>query len=335
LSQRDVGADSTRQPQIVGFLLLPGFALMSYASAIEPLRAANTLAGRPLYAWRHVSLDGSAVQASNGVEIQADHRIGDDFPLHTLFVCAGGNPTTFKHQHTLRWLRRLARRRVRIGGVSGGPYVLARAGLLSGHRCTIHWEHFPAFTEEFTDLQATRSLYVIDRDRLTCSGGISALDMMHALIEQDHGSDLAAAVSEWFLHTEVRLGSGPQRMSPRERFNVSNPRLLRAVEYMDAHLEEPVGRAKLADIAGVSVRQLERLFAKHLGSTINAHYLRIRLERARILLRQTTLPVLAVAVGTGFTAASHFSRAYRQAFSLSPKDERAPKTAPSEKRATR
>ncbi|MBX9841263.1 MAG: GlxA family transcriptional regulator [Xanthobacteraceae bacterium] len=296
---------------------------MSYASAIEPLRAANSLAGRSLYAWRHISIDGAPVLASNGVEIKADHSIADDVRLDTVFVCAGGNPTTFRHQPTLRWLRRLARARVRIGGVSGGPYVLARAGVLNGHRCTIHWEHMPAFIEEFPELAVTRSLYVIDRDRLTSSGGISALDMMHALIEQDHGHDLAAAVSEWFLHTEVRLGSGPQRMSARERFDVSNRRLLRALEYMDAHVEEPADRAKLSAVAGVSVRQLERLFVTHLGSTINAHYLRIRLDRARNLLRQTAQPVLAIAVSTGFTTASHFSRAYRRAFGLSPKAERA------------
>jgi transcriptional regulator GlxA family with amidase domain len=256
LSPRDINALSGQLPQVIGFLLLPEFALMSYASAIEPLRAANALAGRALYAWRHISIDGAPVRASNGVEIKADQSIGDDVALDTVFVCAAGNPTTFEHKPTLRWLRRLARARVRIGGVSGGPYVLARAGVLSGHRCTIHWEHLPAFTEEFPDLAVTRSLYVIDRDRLTSSGGISALDMMHALIEQDHGHNLAAAVSEWFLHTEVRLGSGPQRMSARERFDVSNPRLLCALEYMDAHMESPVPRSRLSAVAGVSVRQL-------------------------------------------------------------------------------
>jgi transcriptional regulator GlxA family with amidase domain len=211
---------------------------------------------------------------------------------------------------------------VRLGGVSGGPYALARAGLLNGRRCTIHWEHFPAFVEEFPHLNATRSLFVIDRDRLTCSGGTSALDMMHALIEQDHGPKLAAAVSDWFLQTEVRIGSRPHRMTLRERFNVSNERLLRALEHVEANLQEPASRDDLAKRAGVTVRQLERLFSQHLGVTIGAHYLHTRLERARILLRQTGMPVVAVSVETGFVSPSHFTRSYRRAFGVSPRQER-------------
>jgi transcriptional regulator GlxA family with amidase domain len=315
-------ADARAGPQVVGVLLLPDFSLLSYACAIEPLRAANRLSGRTLYAWRHISVDGAPVAASNGVEIRPDHGLDDAPPLHLLLVCAGGNPALFRDKRVLSRLRGLARRGVRLGGVSGGPYPLARAGLLDGRRATIHWEHFPAFVEDFPDVHATRSLFVIDGDRLTCSGGAAALDMMHALIEQEHGHELAAAVSDWFLQTQVRSGSGPQRMTLRERFDVSNPRLLRALEYMEAHLQEPASRTRLARQAGVSVRQLERLFADQLGSTIRAHYLRTRLDRARILLRQTTLPVIAVAAETGFATPSHFSRAYRSAFGRSPRQER-------------
>jgi transcriptional regulator GlxA family with amidase domain len=194
-------AEEGRPPMRVGFLLLPDFALMSYASAVEPLRAANRLAGRELYAWRHVSLDGETATASNGATIRADHSVGERIELDALLVCAGGNPALFSHPPTYRWLRTLARRGVAVGGVSGGAYVLARAGLLDGYRATIHWEHIPAFSEEFPHLAVERSLFVIDRDRWTCAGGIAALDLMHALIERDHGHALAAAVSEWYLHT--------------------------------------------------------------------------------------------------------------------------------------
>jgi transcriptional regulator GlxA family with amidase domain len=323
-------SDTDRQLRCrtVGFLLLPDFSLLSYACAIEPLRAANRLSGRPLYAWRHISIDGAPARASNGVEVRADHGLDGDFDVDTVFVCAGGNPARFRSNRVSRWLRGLARRGVRLGGVSGGPYALARAGLLNNRRFTLHWEHFPAFVEEFPDLNATRALFVIDRDRLTCSGGASALDMMHALIEQDHGYELAAAVSDWFLQTEIRSGSGPQRMTLRGRFNVTNERLLRALEYMESHLQEPASRGDLAKQAGISVRQLERLFADHLGSTMRAHYLQTRLERARILLRQTGMPVVAVAVETGFASPSHFTRSYRQAFGVSPRQERGTGAAP-------
>jgi transcriptional regulator GlxA family with amidase domain len=242
--------------------------------------------------------------------------------MDMLLICAGGNPSTFRDVKTLNWLRKISRQALAMGGVSGGPFILARAGLLDGYRCTIHWEHFPAFVEEFPQAAAERSLFVIDRARLTCAGGISALDMMHAVIEQEHGHDLAAAVSEWFLQTQIRSGSGPQKMSARERFNVSNAALLRVLEYMEARVETPANRRQLASVSGLSIRQLERLFARHLGSTLGEHYLRIRLERARILLRQTSQSVLAVAVATGFVTASHFSRAYRKCYGLAPSRDR-------------
>lgn len=306
----------------VGFLLLPDFALMSYASAAEPLRAANRLAGRELYTWRNISLHGETATASNGASIRADHRIGDKIDLDALFVCAGGNPALFSDRAVYRWLRTLARSGVSIGGVSGGAYILARAGLLDGYRATIHWEHLPAFSEEFPHLTIERSLFVIDRDRLTCAGGVAALDLMHALIERDHGHELASAVSEWYLHTEVRLGSGPQRMTLRERYGVSNANLLKALGEIERRIEEPPSNAELAALAGTSVRQLERLFAKHLKTTIGAHGQQVRLARAQTLLRQTSMPVLNVAVMCGFASASHFSRIYRQAYGHSPKGER-------------
>jgi transcriptional regulator GlxA family with amidase domain len=306
----------------IGFLLLADFSLMSYASAVEPLRAANRLAGRELYGWRHISVDGDAATASNGAQIRADHRIGERIDLDALFVCAGGNPARFSNQEVYRWLRTLARRGIAIGGVSGGAYILARAGLLDGFRATIHWEHLPAFSEEFPHIAVERSLFVIDRDRLTCAGGIAALDLMHALIERAHGHDLAAAVSEWYLHTEVRLGSGPQRMTLRERFGVSNIKLLKALDEIERRIEEPPTRKDLAALAGTSVRQLERLFSTHLKTTIGGHGLRVRLDRARMLLRQTSKPIVEIALMCGFASASHFSRAFRDAYGHPPKAER-------------
>ncbi len=138
----------------IGFLLIPGFSLLSYASTIEPLRAANRLSGRTLYRWTHISATGQQSEASSGLQIATEHKVGDNFELDTIFVCAGGNPALFRNQRTLAWLRTLARRGVRIGGVSGGPYILARAGLLDGYRCTIHWEHMTALREEFPSLRS-------------------------------------------------------------------------------------------------------------------------------------------------------------------------------------
>lgn len=306
----------------IGFLLVPGFSLLSYASTIEPLRAANRLSGRTLYEWCHISTGGESAISSSGLAVTADHKAGDDIDLDSLFVCAGGNPALFRQRRTLAWLRQLSRRGVAIGGVSGGPYILARAGLLDGYRCTIDWEHMAAFREEFPDLEAHRTLYEIDRDRLTCAGGIAALDMMRAIIGSEHGPALATAVSGWFLQTHLRLGSGPQRLTLRERFGTSNRTLLKALEAMESSTESPMSRKRLSQHAGVSIRQLERLFSTHLNTTIGAQYLNLRLERARRFLAETTIPILAVAVACGFVSASHFSRSYKKLYGMTPKEER-------------
>lgn len=312
-------------PRRIGFLLIPDFALMAYAAAMEPYRAANTLAGRRLYTWQHVSPDGKPVLASNGIAILPDQGIDKPLAVDDLFVCAGGNPATFDDPATFAWLRAQAKRGGRIGGVSGGPFILAKAGLLTGWRCTAHWEHVPAIAEAFPKLNLTGSLFEVDGDRCTCSGGTAPLDMMVALIQERHGRALAHAVSEWFLHTEVRGASAPQRMSPQARYGVTHRALLAALEAMEGALEDPLPRETLAARGGVSVRQLERLFRAHLGTSVGARYLGLRLERARQLLRQTGMSVLEVGTASGFVSAAHFSRAYRARFGAPPRGERSPK----------
>ena len=323
MSRSDIPAPAGDiRPEAVGFLLIPGFALLPYACAVEPLRAANVLSGRTLYTWRHFSPDGAPAAASNGVVIGAAPLTAEPAGIDTLFACAGGNPATFRHAPTLARLRQLDRQGVRIGGISGGAYVLARAGLLRNHRFTLHWEHAAAFAEEFPDLDLRRSLFEIDRNRPTCSGGTAALDMLHALIAQAHGPTLAAAVSDWFLQTEIRTGTTPQRLALRDRLGVRSEALLRALAAMEARLEGPCAPQQLAAAAGVSMRQLERLFRAELGCTPGEHYRRLRLERARQLARQTELPLAEIAAACGFGSTSHFSRRYRARFGVSPGADR-------------
>jgi transcriptional regulator GlxA family with amidase domain len=252
------------------------------------------------------------VAASNGVAILPDARLGDaDLSADRVFVCAGGNPATVADRALFGALRRLARWGVTIGGISGGPYILARAGLLAGRRCTLHWEHIPAFSERFPDAIVARSLFEIEGDRITCSGGISALDMMLHLIAAEHGPGLAARVSEWFVHTQMREGPAPQRMALALRSGVTDPRLLRVLAAMEAHLERPLGRPALAGLAHLSVRQVERLFRDRLGESLHARYLRLRLERARQLRAEGSLSAAEIALATGFPSAGALARAAR------------------------
>ena len=315
------------QTRTIGFVLLPGFALMSFAAATEPFRAANVLAGRPLY--RVLTLaETDPVTASSGAMIpakaigpQASGMRGERFDA--VFVCAGGDPKDWHRPAVHQWLRRLSGEGVRIGGISGGPYVLAAAGLLGGRRFTIHWEHAPALKEAFPDLSPVQARFVIDRDRLTCGGGVAPMDMMHALIAERLGADFARRVSDWFLHTEVGAGEGPQRGSLAERHGVHHPVLLAVIEKMEATIEAPLSRSAMARFAGVSERHLDRLFARHRGTTFLADYRRIRLAHADRLLRQSALSISEIAFATGFSSAGHFGRAYAQAFGRPPGAARA------------
>ena len=309
-------------PRRVGFLLIPGFALMSYASSIEPLRAANLLSGRMLYDWRHYSPDGRPAPASTGMAVPVEGAVGAAADLDLLLVCAGGDRIDFAESAVLAQLRRLARQGVRMGGISGGPVVLARAGLLAGFRCTVHWEHAAAFAEEFPGLALTGSLFEIDRGRLTSAGGIAALDMMHAVIEAEHGAALAGRVIEWFLQSGIRQSGNPQRLDPRLRLGLADRRLAAVISVMEARIEEPATRDELAAAAGLSLRQLERLFRAALGMGVAAYYQGVRLDRARSLLRQTGMPVAEVALACGFTAPAHFARAFRARFGRAPREAR-------------
>ncbi len=316
----ETDADKERH---IGFLLLPDFPLMSYASALEPLRAANVLAGKPLYRWSHLTIDGRPARASVGLEIAPDMNWTEARSLDQLFVCAGGNPAAFAHKPTFARLRKLAANGVSVGGMSGGAFILARAGLLERRRCTIHWEHIPALVEEFPDLLLERTLYVFDGDRATCAGGLAAFDMMVDLIERRHGAALAVAVGEWYLRTQARSGEESQRVSLRERTRVANPKVLKVLALMEERIERPFTRDALAEAAGVTLRQLERLFAAHVQQSVAAYYLGLRLDRGRRLLRQTSLPVVDVAMACGFVASSHFARVYKARFGVAPGAERA------------
>jgi transcriptional regulator GlxA family with amidase domain len=308
--------------QRFGFLLVPGFSMMSFTSAVEPLRSANRLAERRLYEWLAITPDGQPMPASSGIGIVAQAAI-DDLPrLDYLFVVAGIDAHTFQDKQVFGYLRRLAREGCRMGGLTTGTYALARAGLLDGHRCTIHWENLAAFREEFPDLETTQELFEIDRGRLTCAGGTAAMDLMLSLMALEHGRDLAAQVADQFMVERIRDHDDPQRMALRNRLGINHPKLLAVIADMEQHQEDPLPRSQLARRAGLSTRQLERLFRKYLDRTPTRYYLELRLGRARHLLAESTLSVLDVAMACGFVSASHFSKCYREYFGRTPRQER-------------
>lgn len=302
----------------IGILPVEGFAIMSYASLVEPMRAANLLARRGLYEMINVGLTLDPVPSSGAASVTPQAKIGDALKLDYLFVVAGGDPTRYNNRQVMNWLNRLARAGVPLGGVSGGPIILARAGLMAGRRMTVHWEHAAALAEISPHLVLERTLYVIDRDRVTCAGGTAPMDLMHALITQHHGAPFARLVSDWFMHTEVRPSVGPQRSGLVERVGSTNAAILDAVEAMRAHVAEPLPLGRLAETAGLSPRQLNRLFREKLGRSTMRYYREMRLDKAQSLLRNSPLTLTEIALATGFASSSHFSRAYAEHFGQPP-----------------
>lgn len=309
-------------PQHIAFILVDEFTMMPMTSAIDPLRLANRQAERELYSWSTHSIDGELVTASNGVMIVASGDL-EAIDEHAMaFVCSGINVHQHVDKRLVNWLRKAARRGMNIGAVCTGAHILAEVGILDGYSCTIHWENQPGFSEAFPDITVTGSLYEVDRDRATCAGGTSAIDMMLSLIANQHGAELASTVAEQSLHSPIRHHSEHQRMSLPARIGARHPKLVGIIEEMEGNLEEPLSPSLLAKQAGLSTRQLERLFRRYLDRSPKRYYLELRLRKARSLLLQTDLSVINVALACGFSSPSHFSKCYRAFYGRTPYRER-------------
>ena len=309
-------------PQHIAFILVDEFTMMPMTSAVDPLRLANRQNESELYSWSTHSIDGNPVSASSGIVVVATGDL-DAIDEHAIvFVCSGINVQQHADKRLVNWLRKAARRGMNIGALCTGAHILAEAGILDGYSCTIHWENLPGFSEAFPEINVTGSLYEIDRDRATSAGGTSALDMMLALIAHQHGAELASTVAEMSLHSPIRHHSEHQRMSLPARIGARHPKLVGIIEEMENNLEEPLSPSILAKQAGLSTRQLERLFRRYLDRSPKRYYLELRLKKARSLLLQTDLSVINVALACGFSSPSHFSKCYRAFYGRTPYRER-------------
>ena len=306
----------------IGLLLINGFAMMSYASTVEPLRAANLLSGQELYTIKHLCSGDKTAISSGNLSLNSNLLLKDADQLDILFVVAGGNPSIFDDETVFATLRKLATRGVILGGVSAGPYILARAGVMKDRRMTVHWEHAPSLIERLPDLLVARSLYVMDRDRITCAGGTAPLDMMHALITNHHGAQFAREVSDWFMHTEIRPARGQQRAGLVERHNTTNASVIKTIEVMENHIADPLTLQQLSDLSNLSARQMNRLFKANIGMGTMQFYTELRLNQAKKLCEQSTLSVTEIAIATGFTSTAYFSTKFKNHFNTTPSELR-------------
>jgi len=267
--------------------------MLSYASASEPLRAANELSGKNLYEIWNIPATGARAKSSCGAIVPANAHVGERVGYDLVLVISGQDTRQAQERRLLDWLRQLARRKVVLGGLAAGPLMLVRAGLLRDRAFTLHDSHYDALVETRPELNVRKSLYWIDRDRVTSAGGRASMDLMHAVIGTAHGEFFAQQVSDWCSNPYVQDAGDPQTSGPVARYGTNNADVIKAVGLMEDHLSDPLDLGQLASMIDVSDRQLNRM------------------------------SISDVMAATGFQSASHFSRSFKQYYSVTPTDLRA------------
>jgi transcriptional regulator GlxA family with amidase domain len=298
------------------------FTMLCFSAAVESLRIANRMAGQELYEWVLASEDGEPVTCSAGATFTVDMALDAVLRDDTIFMCGGVNIQTSTTPKILNWLRRESRKGPTVGGLCTAGYTLAKAGLLEDRQATIHWENHDGFTEEFENIELTKSVFVIDRNRITTAGGTASIDLMLKLIAEDYNEDLANSVADQLIYSSIRTDQDTQRLSVPSRIGVRHPKLSIVIQMMENNIEDPISPSILAKDVGMSTRQLERLFRRYLNRSPKRYYMELRLQKARNLLMQTDMSVINVALACGFASPSHFSKCYRSHYNTTPYRER-------------
>ena len=322
LEPQIVEVDHSGKPRRFVFVLMNDFTMLCFAAAIESLRIANRTAGKELYRWKIISEGGQDAVCSNGCAFHVDDDLCELERDDTIMMCGGIDIQKATTKRTLNWLRREARRGAAIAGLCTAGYTMAKAGLLDGKKATIHWENQDSFAEEFEEVVLTKSVFVVDGNRITTAGGTASIDLMIKLIADHHGEDLANAVADILIYSAIRTDQDTQRLSIPTRIGVRHPKLSRVIQMMEQNIEEPISPATLAKDVGMSTRQLERLFRRYLSRSPKRYYMELRLQKARNLLMQTDMTVINVALACGFASPSHFSKCYRSHYDTTPYRER-------------
>ena len=305
-----------RAPLTIAFLVLPQASILEVASALDPLRNANRQLGHEGFRWRVVSPDGQPVPLTCGLSLPSSGPPGDAVGADVLLVIAGYRLDEVATRPLIREVQRIAPRFALVGGIDSGPWVLARAGLLNGHRATAHWEDLEDLATRHPQVEVLPDRFVIDRNRVTIGGAVPAQDFALYLIRARYGAALARQVENSFL-TRARAGGEPQ-LAPLRRDPGLDPRVAAALARMEARIDQPETAAETARAIGLSPRRLETLFRIAFSATPAAFALDLRLKAAQRMLTDTRHPLAEVALRTGFSGPATLSRAFRRAFGEPP-----------------
>ena len=320
--QVDITPHMARASQHVVFVVVPRFNLTTLITMIETMRIANYLAPEPMFSWDIVSFDGPEVIASNGMTttVATDH--GNLGHATYVFVLGSWGTEHYDNPALLAWLRKRARTGESVCGVELGSYIVARAGLLDGKPATIHWSWLGGFRESFYRVDVQECLFTIDGKVMTCSGGLAGVDLMLRLIEVASDSGFSGEIADQMLHHPIREATSAQRSTMGRSTESMLPLVREAMTLIEENIEEPLTVPQIAKVLGVSQRQLERQFKKHVGCTVVQLGLLRRLQNARLLLISTDLSVREIATASGFNTLSHFAYSFGRLFGRRPSEYR-------------
>jgi len=316
---------SAGESQQVLFVLMPRFNMATLATMIEPLRIANYVMTKELYSWTFLAPGGGTVQASNKMPLACHDLYDADSvrgPINCVVLLGSWGSERHSDERLANWLRSRERHGTTLIGVEIGTYIFARAGLLNNRRATTHWSFFAGFAENFPMVEAREQMFTIDKNIMTCAGGMAGIDLMLHRIASDHDEDLANEVATQMLHQFRCEEHFPQRPHSNMTVSDTHPIIRKVTHILENRIEENITIPELCSELGMPQRKLERLFNKHVGCSIVQFYRFLRLQYARTLLVSTAMGIREISVASGFNSMSYFSHCFSRTFGRKPSQYR-------------
>ena len=312
-------------PLRLGFLMFSGFPMACLTSAIEPSRAANEITGRKEFVWKLVSESRGPVRSSADVRFEPDVTLAEADCLDQLYLLSPPTAEFADPRHSPARLRWLDRTGLTLGAFSGGIFPLARAGLMEGRGCSVHWCYEAAFKAEFPEVKASEQVVLREKRRITASGAGAVFDLMLRLIEERLGRQCMTEVACWFQHPFVRDEDASQKVPVARTAATADrltPAIREAIRLFETHVEDPLRIPDVAAAVNMSGRHFERLFKRETGQSPLRYYRHLRLSKARQRVLYSNDPLREIAASVGYLTPAPMARQYQELFGVSPKDER-------------
>ncbi len=313
------------QTVTLGFVIFPGFPMACLTSAIEPLRAANEIAGTGVFHWRVLSETGEAVTSSAGVVFAPDGVLSDQTELDHVFLTSSPDGAFANVMKATAFLHRHLRSGKSIGAFSGGIFPLARTGLMDGHPTSVHWCYDTAFAAEFPKVAPVKTVICEGEQRLTVAGAAAVFDLMLSLIEKSLGPEIMTEVACWFQHPFVRTGEVSQKtpsLTTATTTDTMPKQVSKAIQMFAEHIEDPVQIKDVAAAVNMSTRSLERSFRRATGESPLKYYRLLRLKQARQLVLYSSDTVTEIAYSVGYSSTSPMLNHYKEVYGVTPQEDR-------------